>query len=238
MLHARLTRLRGALQRGVARLAAPSIVRRVSADALTYLEPAALRDLYDVVRAAGRERVPGVLIEVGCALGGSALVMAAARTREYPLQLYDVFGMPPAPTAGDGPDAHGRYAEIASGRSPGIGGGVYYGYVEHLLEQVRATFARYGFDPDRDRIEFIQGMVQDMLPSTGPVAVAHVDCDRYASVRTCLERIAPRLSPRGVLVVDDYEHKSGCRRAVDEYFRGREAEYRFVHRSRLHITRM
>jgi len=188
-------------------------------------------------RAPDRAGEPGVLIEVGCALGGSALVMAAARARGRPLWIYDVFGMPPAPTAGDGPDVHARWAVIAGGKAEGIGGHPYYGYVGGLYERVLATFAAHGFDPEREGIRFVRGMAQDTLREVPPVAVAHVDCDRYASVRACLERIAPRLTPGGVLIVDDYDSKSGCRRAVDEYFRGRGAEYRLVRRSRLHVVR-
>jgi predicted O-methyltransferase YrrM len=215
----------------------PPMVRRVQAEALTYLDRLALCELHAAVARAEQDRRPGALIEVGCALGGSALVMAAARAPGRPFRVYDVFGMPPGPSEGDGPDVHARWAEIAGGRSEGIGGRTYYGYVDNLLERVAETFRAHGFHPGHDGIELVPGLVQDTLGDTGPVAVAHVDCDRYASVMTCLERIAPRLVPGGVMIVDDYDSKSGCRRAVDEYFRGRGAEYRLVRRTGLHVTR-
>lgn len=227
-----LRRVRRLVRRG-----RPAVVRRVRTELLTYLDDDALCDLFAAVAEADARGVKGDLVEVGCALGGSALVMAAARAGRRPLLVYDVFGMPPAPTVGDGPDVHARYAEIAAGRSPGIGGGTYYGYVEGLLDGVVATFRRHGFRPEQDGIHFVPGMVQDTLPATGPVAVAHVDCDRYASVRTCLERIAPRLAPGGVMIIDDYDSKSGCRRAVDEYFHARPGEFEMVRLSRLHIHR-
>jgi asparagine synthase (glutamine-hydrolysing) len=145
--------------------------------------------------------------------------------------------MPPPPGEGDGPDVHARWDEIAGGRSPGLRGGPYYGYLDGLLERTIATFARHGFDPAGDTISFVQGMVQDTLPEHGPVAVAHIDCDRYASVRVCLERIGPRLAPGGVMVIDDYDHKSGCRNAVDEYLAARPNEFRVVRKSRLQLVR-
>ena len=70
-----------------------------------------------------------------------------------------------------------------------------------------------------------------------PVAVAHVDCDRYESVRTCLDRIAPRLSPGGVMIVDDYEFKSGCKHAVDEFMQENRARFSMIRKTRVHIVR-
>ena len=42
----------------------------------------------------------------------------------------------------------------------------------------------------------------------------------------------------GVLVIDDYDSWSGCRRAVNDYFAGRKAECRFERRARLHIVKL
>ena len=85
--------------------------------------------------------------------------------------------------------------------------------------------------------DFFQGLFQDTLHPAGPVALAHIDGDWYASVMTCLERIVPVLIPGGTLVIDDYHHWSGCRKAVDEYFADRRDQFAFVERSRLHIVR-
>ena len=202
------------------------IIHAVRAENLTYLEDRALADLFDRVRAAERVRRPGVLIEAGCALGGSALVMARAKSRARPLYLYDVFGMIPPPTEEDGERVAERYREIAEGDSAGIGeDDVYYGYQPDLEDSVRRSFECHGMP------------VEHTLRPTEPVAVAHLDCDWYESVRTCLARIVPKLVPGGVLVVDDYWTWEGARRAVDEYFADRKGEFAFVEASRLHIVR-
>ena len=125
--------------------------------------------------------------------------------------------MPPGPSAGDGPDVAARYAEIAGGQSAGIGGEVYYGYRPDLLTQVRHNFAAFGIDPDANAVTFVQGLVQNTLHPDQPVAVAHLDCDRYASVKISLARIAPMLADGSVILIDDYTSKSGCTRAVDEF---------------------
>ena len=79
---------------------------------------------------------------------------------------------------------------------------------------------------------------QARLTGDEPLALAHVDCDWYDSVRTCLERIVPRLVPGGVLVIDDYYRWSGCRSAVDDYFATQPRKaFRFRRRARLQIVR-
>jgi O-methyltransferase len=214
-----------------------SIAARVVAEGLTYLSPAALGDLHRTVQLIERQRLPGMFIEAGCALGGSALVITAAKRPERPFNVYDVFGMIPPPGEKDGPDVQRRYDEIRGGRSKGINGATYYGYQDDLLQTVTATFHRYGFDPDRCHVRLIEGLFENMLRIDGPVAFAHIDGDWYESVSCCLARIEPWLVPGGVLVIDDYDAWSGCRRAVDEYFAGREDRFEWIMRARLHLVR-
>ena len=80
----------------------PSVIRSVRSESLTYLNKAALMDLFDQVRLAEQHRRAGILIEAGCALGGSAIVMASAKSRTRPFYVYDVFGMIPPPSENDG----------------------------------------------------------------------------------------------------------------------------------------
>lgn len=216
----------------------PEVVRAVRDDALTYLSREALTDLYDRVKEAENSGIEGILIEAGCALGGSAIVMAAAKAPARPLYVYDVFGMIPPPSERDGPDVHERYEVIRSGQSAGIQGQSYYGYDENLLERVRENFTRHGFSPAEHEVALVRGLFQDTIRPTGPVAVAHIDGDWYESVKTCLERIEPHLPVGGVFVIDDYEAWSGCRTAVDEYFADKRDRYVFEMHARLHIVRV
>lgn len=214
-----------------------AVMRSVRRQKLTYLSSQALIDLRDAVRRLERQRAPGILVEAGVALGGSAIILAASKAAARPLRLYDVFGMIPPPSEGDGPDAHARYAEIASGQSAGIHGDRYYGYEDGLLTKVQANLERFGIDLAQDHVRLCPGLFEDTLRIDEPVALAHIDCDWYESVMLCLERITPRLIAGGILVIDDYRDWSGCKRAVDEFFAGREDEYRMTQRARLHIER-
>jgi predicted O-methyltransferase YrrM len=213
------------------------VVRQVRKRHLTYLGYDALTDLERAVRRIEGLRVPGIIVEAGCALGGSAVVLARAKRRERPLRLYDVFGMIPPPSDADGADIQARYETILRGESLGIDGQRYYGYEENLLEKVAGTLRSFGRDLQTHRITLVPGMFQDTLHVDEPVALAHIDADWYESVKTCLERIAPHLSTGGTLVLDDYDHWSGCRKAVDEYFADKRARYSFVRHSRLHVVR-
>jgi asparagine synthase (glutamine-hydrolysing) len=94
----------------------PPVIQSVRSESLTYLEDLALYDLASAVREAGRARREGIFIEAGCALGGSAIVIATTKEPHRPFHVYDVFGMPP-PTESDGPEVHERYRVVAGGGS-------------------------------------------------------------------------------------------------------------------------
>ncbi len=211
-------------------------IARVRAEHLTYLKPDGLRALAAAVRDAETARLPGLVIEAGTALGGSAIVLAAAKAAERPMKVYDVFGMIPAPGERDGEDVHARYEQIAGGEAKGVGGATYYGYRDDLLDAVTASFARLGVPVGEHNVELIQGLFEDTIALDEPVAFAHLDGDWYESTMTCLTRIAPRLVPGGRIVLDDYYKWSGCRTAVDEYFAGRDG-FRLEHGSKLHVVR-
>lgn len=213
-----------------------ALVAQVCRERLTYLTPLALTELAkaaDEVEAQGHE---GIFIETGAALGGSAIVLTHRKRADRPFLLYDTFGLIPPPTDEDGADVHARYATIAAGEARGIKGDTYYGYRENLLDEVKQSFARFGVPVDENSVQLVQGLFEDTLQVDQPVALAHIDCDWYQSVKVCLERIAPHVVIGGRLVIDDYFAWSGCRKAVDEFFAGRTG-WRFERKSRLHIIR-
>lgn len=210
--------------------------RAVRSEHLTFLGARPLRELAEAVVEVEAADRPGALVECGTARGGSAIVMAAAKRPDRPLFVHDVFGLIPPPTHEDGPDVHERYARIVSGEAKGRGGEQYYGYRDELYAEVEQSFARHGLPTAEANVTLVRGLFEDTLTGDGPVALAHLDGDWYASTRTCLERLAPRLVPGGRLIVDDYFAWSGCRRAVDEYLAAHPELEREPH-ARLHLVR-
>ena len=202
-------------------------VRSVRAKKLTFLPTRKLNSLARLALQIEKEGIEGMLIEAGCALGGSAIVMTAAKDPARSLGVYDVFEMIPPPTEEDDEDVHKRYEIIKSGKAKGLGGKAYYGYRDDLYEAVEQAFSDEGYPINKNSVSLIKGLVQDTLAPEGPVALAHIDVDWYEPVMTCLERIEPLLSPGGYLVLDDYLIWSGSRKATDAYFEGRRKGFSF-----------
>jgi hypothetical protein len=209
----------------------------VRKEKLSYLSRPNLVALARVVAEADRAGRPGLIVETGTALGGSAIVLGSAKAASRGMKVYDVFGQIPPPTEQDGQDVWQRYDRIASGQSKGLGSEEYYGYRDNLYQQVTDSFARHGVPVKENSVDLVQGLFEDTIELDEPVAFAHLDGDWYESTMTCLQRIAPLLVVGGRLVVDDYYAWSGCQTAVDEYFAER-AGFRLERRSRLHVVRV
>ena len=209
----------------------------VRAERLTYLSPSQLRSLVCCVVETERQSRPGLIIEAGTALGGSAIAMAAAKDPARPMVVFDAFGMIPPPSDRDTEREINRYRDIVDGKSRGLGGETYYGYRGDLLGEVAASFERFGIPVDQTQVRLVKGLFEDTIDLDEPVALAHLDGDWYDSTMVCLERIAPLLVEGGRLVIDDYHYWSGCRRAVDEFFSGRKG-FRLEYRAKVHAVRL
>jgi len=167
-----------------------------------------LRGLHAAVRRVTARHIPGDVVECGTARGGSAALMGlalkeagAART----LWVFDTFEGIPAPTVAD-PDH-----EIAA---------LYTGAFRGGLEEVQDLFRRLGI---LDRAKLVKGLFQDTVPRADvrAIAVLHLDGDWYDSVKVCLEHLYDRVSPGGIIQIDDYGHWQGARKAVDEFMTAR-----------------
>ena len=113
-----------------------SKARKIKTNKLTYLTYGALDNIHKAVKKVERNKVEGVFIEAGCALGGSTIMIGKTKAQSRPLHVYDTFGQIPPPSKHDGSDIHKRYKKIKSGNSKGIKNNLYYGYEKKLLEKV------------------------------------------------------------------------------------------------------
>jgi hypothetical protein len=173
--------------------------------------------LYQAVRHVHAASVPGDVVECGVWRGGSsmlaALTLASLGDRERRLWLYDTFEGMSEPTDADVALTGERMTDGWDGRRAADDPVLCIA----SLEDVRDNMASTGYPPDR--IEFVRGKVEDTIPVRAPdrIALLRLDTDWYESTRHELEHLWPRLSPGGVLILDDYGHWLGARRAVDEF---------------------
>lgn len=176
--------------------------------------------LVNAVRYIVANQVPGDIVECGVWRGGSSMAVALTLTQlgenHRRLYLYDTFEGMSAPTAEDvafdGASASGTFAEqrLSDDSSE---------WCRAPLDDVRANLESTGYPAER--LHYVQGKVEATLPAalpSGPIALLRLDTDWYESTRHELEHLYPRLARGGVLIVDDYGHWAGARKAVDEYF--------------------
>jgi hypothetical protein len=160
--------------------------------------------------------VEGDIVECGVWRGGS--MMAAALTllryKHYrTLHLYDTFDGMPKPTSFDLETASGRSASdllAAKGTDSAI-------WAKSPLEEVKYNLSLTAYP--QDRVNFIPGKVKNTIPASLPreIALLRLDTDWYESTRHELFHLWRRLATNGILIVDDYGHWAGARKAVDEF---------------------
>ncbi len=189
--------------------------------ACTMTSPERIAAVCDAVRYVVRAGIPGAYVECGVWRGGSsmaaALTFLAEGVSDRDLHLFDTFEGMSAPSehdmrAGD----HTSAASLleTSGESEKI-------WCKASIEDVGANMTATGYPQGRIRLH--KGMVENTLPTQAPerIAVLRLDTDWYESTRHELEQLWPRLSPGGVLIIDDYGYWAGARKAVDEFFASR-----------------
>lgn len=135
--------------------------------------------------------VPGCIVEFGVYDGGNTTYLAGLGRTVWAFDTFE--GMPLADY-----EASLDYANMPGKFVP--------------THPVLAYLIDIGVKP-------VVGRFADTLPGleTGPIALAFVDCDYYASHKQALDYILPRLSLGGCMVFDDYLGLDGATKAIDEY---------------------
>ncbi len=174
--------------------------------------------------------IPGAIVECGVGKGGSmmaaALALRALESTQRQLHLFDTFAGMTEPDLVD-VDWRGQAArnllrlrssegEMFRARCP-------------LAEVKQAMMlTHYPWE----KMAFVEGPVETTIPAYAPeqIALLRLDTDWHASTFHELEHLYPRLADGGILIVDDYGHWQGARKAVDTYFRcrGIHAELRTI----------
>jgi len=179
-----------------------------------------LYNLYSSVRYIIRGNVPGDFVECGVWRGGSmmmvALTLLALGCTDRRLLLFDTFEGLPKPDEALDVDIWGNRG--IDGWRPHRKTDQSSDWAYASLEEVRTNIESTGYP--MDQVFLVKGMVEDTLHAEAPITIAmlRLDTDWYSSTRHELEQLYPRLSPNGILILDDYGHFQGARKAADDYF--------------------
>ena len=177
--------------------------------------------LLDSVKYVINNKIEGDFVECGVWKGGSCMLMSKELIEQNDLNrkiwLYDTFDGMTQPTDAD------IEAET------GIKGKALLSNVEKTteklnmwayspIEEVRKNMKETNYPVDN--IKYIKGKVEDTLKSNIPnkIALLRLDTDWYESTKIELEVLYPLITKGGVLIIDDYGHFEGAKRAVDDYF--------------------
>jgi hypothetical protein len=178
----------------------------------------------DAVAYAVDRDIEGALVECGVWRGGSVLAMVLTLQRlgidDRDVYLFDTFEGMTEPTAEDtsafDPPALDTFKAAAHEGKRAWDG--LFGESVFGLDGVRQLLLGTGYPPER--FHFVVGKVEDTIPRQAPdhIAVLRLDTDWYESTRHEMTHLYPRVTRGGVLIVDDYGHWEGARRAVEEHF--------------------
>ena len=159
---------------------------------------AGLRERYNLWMLTKKaSRFPGAIAEIGVFSGGSAMILAAAKSDEE-LHLFDTFeGMPETRKEHDGIFTQGMFKGCT-------------------LSEVKQRLASWS------NVHFHPGFFPDTASELDPVLkfkLTNIDVDIKESTLSCLEYFYPRTVTGGFLVLHDYNDCGvpGVKAAVEEF---------------------
>lgn len=173
--------------------------------------------LFRAVRYICENNIAGDFIECGVWRGGSSMIaMSALRhfgVTDRRVFLFDTFQGMTEPSHADVDVAGNTAAEIMKeqvGRPDGI-------LCIASLDEVKANVAKVGYPVHL--VEYVAGDIRKTAREfqCRPIALLRLDTDFYDSTKVEMEEFYPHLVSHGVLLVDDYGHWAGARRAIEEY---------------------
>jgi O-methyltransferase len=168
-------------------------------------------------------RVEGALVEVGCNTGHTSIFLQmvnmahSSTTTPRELHVFDSFqGLP---ESGVHDRCHVRYPDGSERH-------LQTGDLAVTPEDLMRVFQEWNVDAPIVHPGWFDETLEAELPAS--IAFCYLDADFYDSILTGMRAVVPRLSPGGVLIVDDYcdpvlaprscDGLPGVKKACDAYF--------------------
>lgn len=187
----------------------------------TLTSPERMIALINSIQYVVKNQIPGDIVECGVWKGGSmmlaAKILLALNKTDYDLYLFDTFEGTTKPSKYDLDYLGNPMLEIWNKEFEGkkkLPSSADY----VSLDKVKKNLFSTGYP--KEKLHFIQGNVMDTIPKNAPekISVLRLDTDWYESTKHELNNLFPRLASGGILIIDDYGHFQGSKKAVDEYF--------------------
>jgi O-methyltransferase len=161
--------------------------------------------------------IGGDVVECGVWRGGSMMAVALTLERlgaRRPLWLYDTFsGM--TPPRSDDVDVRGRAAaDLLATEDPEVS----RNWARSPVADAQQALTEAGYPGEL--AHFVVGPVEETIPRYAPssIALLRLDTDWFQSTYHELVHLWPRVIEGGIVIVDDYGHWAGAKKAVDQYF--------------------
>ena len=174
------------------------------------------------VEYVAKNKVYGDIVECGVWRGGN-MVLVAELLKKFKvtrqLWLYDTYEGMTKPSKLDKSIRSGRaikkFYENKIGKNSSD-------WCLATIDEVKRNLYKTNYP--RKKIKFIKGPVEETLKKHKPekISILRLDTDWYSSTKKELEILYPKLAKNGVIIIDDYGHWQGCRKACDEYFKNKK----------------
>jgi O-methyltransferase len=195
--------------------------------------------LYEQVLFCEKSRIDGDFVECGVWKGGAVGLMALGNLRSgyarRHLHLFDAFEEICAPDIElDGEEVIKEVERILGRKAPSKG----------ELVPLKGIYDKFGGPGDitscQDLIEktikypsgfvnYHKGWFQNTVPVMAnrieKIAILRLDGDWYESTKICLDYLYDKVVPGGFIIFDDYGLYSGCKKAIDDFFKLRAENY-------------
>jgi O-methyltransferase len=188
----------------------------------TMTSPERVKALIDSVKYIVGNCLEGAFVECGVWKGGSVIamlkVLESMGQEDREIFLFDTFGGMSEPTDYD-VDPQGVPAKVRLCQEDKIKSNV---WANASLDEVKVNITKVQYP--LNRIHFIEGKVESTLERNKPskIALLRLDTDWYESTKVELEQLYDLVVPRGIIIIDDYGHWNGCKKAVDEFMSTRK----------------
>ncbi len=185
----------------------------------TMTSPERLFSLYQSVQYVVQNKIPGDFVECGVWKGGSSMMIARVlqmlNVTDRTIWMYDTYEGMTEPTQEDrdftGETAAKQLKTADKSDSNSV-------WCYSALEEVQANMQKTGYPTQL--IKYIKGKVEETIPGEIPdsISLLRLDTDWYASTYHEMKYLYPLLQVKGVLIIDDFGHWEGAKKAILQYF--------------------